>query len=84
MVSAVDGYIAEVDTEALGYLVIEMGGGRKTKSDAIDPRVGIEFLVQVGDRMERGDLLARVHVDKDHEYLADRIRDAVQLSDTAG
>jgi thymidine phosphorylase len=38
-----------------------MGGGRKQKEDMIDPSVGLELHVGVGDRVEKGQLLAEVH-----------------------
>lgn len=43
------GYISFIDTSALGYLLIEMGGGRKNKNDVIDHQVGIMMHKKLGD-----------------------------------
>jgi pyrimidine-nucleoside phosphorylase len=56
------GAIEAVDTFALGELVVAIGGGRRAKEDEIDPRVGLETLRRIGDRVERGEPLARVHL----------------------
>ena len=54
------GYIAQIDTEAIGWAVIELGGGRKTKEDQIDPTVGVETLVRLGEYVEADRPLFRV------------------------
>ena len=54
------GFIQTIDGEALGYAVIELGGGRRKPGEAIDPRVGLECLVRIGDTVEPGQPLARI------------------------
>ena len=56
------GTIGAIDTFGLGELVVAIGGGRRAKEDAIDPRVGLETLRRIGDRVELGELLARLHL----------------------
>jgi pyrimidine-nucleoside phosphorylase len=56
------GVIAAIDTFGLGELVVSIGGGRRAKEDAIDPRVGLETLKRIGDRVERSEPLARLHL----------------------
>ena len=36
-----DGYVADMDTTAIGYCAQDLGAGRKQKTDAIDPAVGL-------------------------------------------
>ncbi len=55
------GYVMQIDARTIGLAVIELGGGRKRKDDDIDPSVGVEILVGVGDWVEPGADLARVH-----------------------
>ena len=38
-----------------------LGAGRNTVADKVDPAVGIEFRLKVGDKVEKGDLLATLH-----------------------
>ena len=42
------GYIARMDTEAVGRLLIELGGGRVRAEDSIDHRVGFVFHRKLG------------------------------------
>ena len=55
------GFIASMDTRAIGLAVIALGGGRLRASDAIDARVGFSHLGAIGTRLQAGDALARVH-----------------------
>lgn len=55
------GSVAGIDPLALGYGVIALGGGRTRQDQAIDPRVGFEIEVGVGQRIARGTPLAVVH-----------------------
>ena len=55
------GFITAIDTRALGLAVVELGGGRRRASDAIDHSVGLENLAGVGLAVEPDTPLARVH-----------------------
>jgi thymidine phosphorylase len=55
------GYVATVDTRALGLVVVELGGGRRRAGDTIDPRVGLAQCRAIGAAVHTGDPLAIVH-----------------------
>lgn len=55
------GWVARVDAQTIGQAVVDLGGGRQRKEDVIDPAVGIEVLVHVGDRVSAGQPVFRVH-----------------------
>jgi thymidine phosphorylase len=55
------GWVASLDTKAIGLAVIELGGGRRRAGDAIDHSVGVECLLRLGDRVESGEPLFRVY-----------------------
>lgn len=80
------GVIAGIDPHALGYGVIPMGGGRTRQDQDIDPRVGFELRVRVGDRVARGDPLAVVHgASRDDLFIGARvIQEAVTVADGPG
>ena len=59
------GYIAAIDTEQLGRVIIELGVGRKKLGDVLDPSVGLEMLVRLGDKVDAGQPLARVFAKPD-------------------
>ena len=55
------GWVLGMDTRAIGLVLIELGGGRRMASDAIDHRVGFSSFVGIGQRVDSGDPLAMVH-----------------------
>ncbi len=70
------GYVAAIDTEALGRVIIELGGGRKKLGDVLDLSTGLEMLVRLGDQVDAGEPLLRVFAQSDaaervkHEIVA--------------
>jgi pyrimidine-nucleoside phosphorylase len=59
------GYVIAIDTERLGYVVINLGGGRRQLGDRLDLSVGFETLVRLGDQVDKGQPLARVFAQAD-------------------
>lgn len=60
-----DGYVSAIDTERLGYVVINLGGGRKQLGDKLDLSVGFEMLVRLGDKVDTGQPLAKLFCQAD-------------------
>ena len=54
------GYVAEMDTTALGWAVQRTGAGRKNAGEPVDPHAGIQFHARRGARVEKGQPLATV------------------------
>ncbi|MFW5790288.1 MAG: pyrimidine-nucleoside phosphorylase [Bacillota bacterium] len=76
------GYIEAVTAREVGLVAMALGAGRAKKEDPIDPGVGIEVTVNKGDRVETGDLLARVHynsAEKPEEEIK-RLQNAYKIS----
>ena len=82
IVCAVDadepGMIVSMDARALGQTVVELGGGRTHPTDVIDPAVGIDHCARIGDTVDRGSVLCRVHArtQADAEHASQRVRAA--------
>ncbi len=55
------GVVQAIDPLGLGRGVITLGGGRRRLGETIDPRVGFELSVDVGQTVRAGQLLGRVH-----------------------
>ncbi len=55
------GLVEAIDTRALGRLVVALGGGRTRPDAAIDHRVGLDQLVELGQPVEPDTPLAVVH-----------------------
>ncbi len=56
------GYIGSMNTETMGRILVELGGGRKRAEDRIDPTVGIVFHRKPGARVSSGEPLATVYL----------------------
>jgi thymidine phosphorylase len=56
-----DGFIAAMDTREIGLAIVELGGGRRRASDAVDGRVGVSQLQPIGARVRAGEPLLQVH-----------------------
>jgi len=55
------GYIKHIEAVEVGMSALELGAGRENKDSVIDLAVGIELFKKVGDRVEAGDTIARIH-----------------------
>jgi thymidine phosphorylase len=82
--AAAGGFVTGIDTRALGYAVIELGGGRLRPTDRVDPAVGLDGLAPLGAHVERGDALARVHAADaaTAAKAAERVARAYQIGET--
>jgi len=56
-----EGVIQSVDPRAIGYGVIELGGGRRNMEDRIDPSVGFVITAKPGAHVAKGQSLATIH-----------------------
>jgi thymidine phosphorylase len=71
-------FVAAIAADEVGIASVRLGAGREKKGDPIDHRTGVVLHAKVGDRVERGQPYADVHVaDKpgDAEAIA-MVRDA--------
>ncbi|MBQ7251061.1 MAG: thymidine phosphorylase [Kiritimatiellae bacterium] len=64
------GWVAKVDAESVGRAALVLGGGRQKTSDKVNFAVGISDLAKIGDKVEAGDLLARIHADTEEGLAA--------------
>ncbi len=59
------GYVEKLDARTIGEISVELGVGRKRKEDDVDHRTGIVFNKKIGDKVEKGDILAYVHANNE-------------------
>lgn len=64
------GYLQSMDGVAIGFAVVEMGGGRKVETDRVDPSVGLSEFVSLGQKVDAGQPVCVVHAAD--EVAADR------------
>lgn len=77
------GYVTAIDTEALGHIVVHLGGGRLRDGDRINPSVGLSDLAGIGDLVGPEHPLAMIHAATGNgaEAVVDRIRAAYTIGD---
>ncbi len=80
-----DGVVARLGALAVGVAALELGAGRRTKEDSIDPAVGVLCFAKRGDAVLAGDDLAEVHArdEASAEAAADAILGAYTIADEA-
>jgi thymidine phosphorylase len=77
-------FVRSVNAEQIGVASVHLGAGREKKGDPIDHRTGIVVHAKVGDRIERGQAFADVHVagKPGDERAIDEVRQAFRWSAT--
>lgn len=76
------GIVESIDTESLGWIIIDLGGGRRQLTDAIDHGVGLEILARIGDEVAAGQPLIKVFAPTTKfDEVAARLRAAFVLGD---
>jgi pyrimidine-nucleoside phosphorylase len=77
------GYIAEMDTTALGWAVQRTGAGREKAGEPVDSNAGITFHARRGARVEKGKPLATIYA-TNSEMLRepiDFLKKAIRIAD---
>lgn len=60
-----DGFVDRIDALDVGRAMIELGAGRRTKEETVDPLAGCLLLKRQGDAVAPGDVIARVTASND-------------------
>ncbi len=79
------GYIGQIDTRALGEVVVRLGGGRQKQDDKLDLAVGLSDIARLGETADSARPLARIHAASEAaaRAVAGDVRRAFVLTDTA-
>ena len=64
VVAGKPGYLQAIDNFEIGMASLELGAGRMTIEDKIDPKAGIIFNPKIGDQIKKGAVLAEIFTDK--------------------
>jgi pyrimidine-nucleoside phosphorylase len=76
-----DGYVSAFAALGVGRAALALGAGRKKKTDSIDPAAGVELLAKPGDRVRKGDAVARLHGDRQADGAEGLVLEALEISD---
>ncbi|HET9951387.1 MAG TPA: thymidine phosphorylase [Candidatus Eisenbacteria bacterium] len=75
------GVVASWNARALGELLVDLGGGRRRKEDAVDHAVGIRLLRKTGRPVTAGETIATVATRAGDEGARDAVLRAVTIAD---
>ncbi|MCH7827730.1 MAG: thymidine phosphorylase [Bacteroidetes bacterium] len=76
------GYINSMDNYQIGMSALELGAGRKTKEDKIEPKAGLIFKYKIGDRVKKGDVLVELRGESENtiESVKQSLNKAILIS----
>lgn len=74
--SVTSGEIKEINAYDIGILARDLGAGRLSKEDEIDHSVGIVLEKSVGDKVNIGDILCKLYVNKKSTYTVKEVLDS--------
>ncbi|MEL6436487.1 MAG: thymidine phosphorylase [Pseudomonadota bacterium] len=78
------GHLTSMDARKLGVAVVELGGGRRRREDAVDPAVGLTEFVATGTALSKGDPVCVIHARNDDQIARAEaaVLDAITMGDT--
>jgi len=79
------GFVTAIETDEIGRVVMDCGGGRRRLEDKIDHAVGLRLRAKIDDQVNAGDLLLKAYynVESKFEELDARLRAAYRIEDAA-
>ncbi|MCX8650663.1 pyrimidine-nucleoside phosphorylase [Gilliamella sp. B2776] len=78
------GYVSKIIADQIGIAAMQLGAGRATKEDIIDPAVGIMLHKKVGDKVAEGEALLTIHANTDKiDAIKQKLYDNITISDNA-
>ena len=74
-----------MDTAAIGWASVHLGGGRLVKSDQCDHAVGLVLPTKVGDHIDDGSVIGIIHANDADKLIQAReeVLAAISISDAA-
>lgn len=83
VVAEKEGFIEEINAEKVGQISVFLGAGRLKKEDSIDKAVGIVLNKKIADKVEKGEVLAYIHVNDEEKgkTLAEELKQACKISE---
>ncbi len=75
------GYVARFGAQGVGRAALALGAGRRRKGDRIDPGSGVEVLAKPGDRIERGERIARLYGERGEGRAETLVLEALEICD---
>lgn len=79
------GHVRAIEAMEMGRAALLLGGGRTHKGEQIDHGVGLELMVKVGDRVQDGQVLAKIYHRAERGLMAalELVQKGIIIKDTA-
>lgn len=77
-----EGFVEAMDAYEIGMASVELGAGRRTKEDTIDPAAGIILNKKIGDPVKKGETIATGFTN--NKQAIDTVRDSFSQAVTVG
>lgn len=75
------GYVAKIIADKVGIIAMQLGAGRATKDDIVDPAVGLVLHKKVGDKVAQGESLLTIHANTDQlDDIKQKLYEVIQIS----
>ncbi|MEE8583862.1 MAG: thymidine phosphorylase, partial [Acidobacteriota bacterium] len=77
------GFVQAAHADLIGEAAMLLGAGRRRAEDRINPVVGIELLKKVGDSVQAGEAVARIHHDSQasKDQALGKLQEAFEIAD---
>lgn len=77
------GVITRIDAYAMGMVSLELGAGRRSKEDDIDPQAGFILHKKIGEKIERNETFATLYTNKEEavEDAVTNLQSAIVVAD---
>lgn len=78
-----DGFISEFNSYEIGMAAVNLGAGRMKLTDKVEPKAGMIFKKRVGDKVQKGDVIAKVFTELENsiEPAESRLTNSVVISE---
>ncbi|MDD3049904.1 MAG: thymidine phosphorylase [Candidatus Cloacimonetes bacterium] len=78
------GWIHEIDSQAIGYALVEVSAGRRQLDSVLNYSSGARLLRKVGDRLQEGDLLGEIYFNDESniDEICDKIVNSYSIKDS--
>ena len=79
------GFVTAIETDEIGRVVMDWGGGRRRLEDKIDYAAGLRLHAKIGDQVTAGDPLVTAHYNDESKFeeMAARLRAAYRIEGAA-
>ncbi len=79
------GFVTGIETDEIGRIVMDWGGGRRRLEDEIDHSVGLRLFAKLGDQVDVGDPLAMAYFNDESKFeeMDARLRAAYRIEESA-